>query len=107
MPIMTIASEIAFAIAAMEAKTYGFEKIEVEHLFIGLCKIVDMEDEYLINNLKMIGQGGWEDVREEIDGFRELLESSGADCKRLRRRLRYLLKESHEKNVTFSGHRSD
>ncbi|NLI21459.1 MAG: ATP-dependent Clp protease ATP-binding subunit [Clostridiales bacterium] len=105
---MTPAAKIAFLVAALEAKNLGSETIEIEHIVIGICKTVDLDDE-LLQNLGDVraDTDDWLAARAEIDAIRARIEAADGDVQAMRRRLRYLLVEHSGGQKVFSGHRSD
>lgn len=102
---LSIASGIAFSIAALEARMLKSENIDTEHLFLGLCKI---EDILVVGPdiIEGISEDDWEMVKEEIHDFMELLTNIELDAKIARRRMRKILYESQNEKRPFSGHRS-
>lgn len=105
MTYLSIASGIAFSLAAMEAKMLKSEYIDTEHLLLGLCKIEDILDTGP-DIIEGITKDDWETAKEEIHDFMELLTNIGLDTKKARRRLRKILYESQNGKGTFSGHRT-
>lgn len=105
MPDISIASQIAFALAGMEAQALESMYLDTEHLFLGLCKIEDIliQDGVAIPGL---GEEQLEGARQEARSFRDFLGEQEIDPKRARRRLRKILYESQEERGEFSGHRT-
>jgi len=102
---LSIASGIAFSIAALEARMLKSEYIDTEHLFLGLCKI---EDILVVGPdiIEGISKDDWKMAKEEIHDFMELLTNIELDAKMARRRMRKILYESQNEKRQFSGHRS-
>jgi ATP-dependent Clp protease ATP-binding subunit ClpC len=102
---LSIASQIAFGLAAYEAQMLKSKYIDSEQLFLGLCKVEDvlrMGKEAF----KDISDADWIYAREEIVEFRDNLLAAGFDPKAARRRLRKIIYESQEETGEFSGHRT-
>ena len=102
---ISVVVDFAYRIAAGEAQSLGFERIETEHMLIGICKITD--EEYNIEKMIALVPEALDGTQKEIETVRGEFKRAGADCRLLRRRLRYLLKESNPEHKEFSGHRSE
>lgn len=100
------ASHIAFMLAGAEAQALRSKYIDVEHLFLGLCKVEDILyiEGWIIPG---IDESEWESALEEVRGFNELLRSRGIDPKKTRRHLRRILNESQGERGEFTGHRTE
>jgi ATP-dependent Clp protease ATP-binding subunit ClpC len=100
---LSIASQIAFTLAAAEAKNLNSENIDVEHFFLGLCKIDDIL--YQAPDSFGIIPDRWTEVVSEVLVLSKKLKRAGLDLKKGRRWLREILNNTREKGI-FSGHRT-
>lgn len=105
MPNLSIASQLAFSLAALEAQALESKNIDTEHLFLGLCKVEDIlsMDRAALPNIE---ERDWMEAQGEIRDLKDFLESRGFDPKKARRRLRRIIHESQTEKGEFSGHRT-
>lgn len=105
MPNLSIASQLAFSLAALEAQALESKNIDTEHLFLGLCKVEDIlsMDRAAIPNIE---ERDWMEAQGETRDLKDFLESRGFDPKKARRRLRRIIHESQMEKGEFSGHRT-
>ena len=98
--------QIAFGLAAFEARYLDNKFIDTEHLFLGLCKI---EDVLVVGKaiVPEMEEEDWQRAEQEISAFREMLAQKKIDPKRARRRMRVLIMEADFEKGEFSGHRTD
>lgn len=102
---LSTASQMAFNVAAAEAKALSHVYIDTEHLFLGLCKIEDLL--YMSRDeIPGIAEAEFQRAKEEVSGLREFLTGRGIDCRNTRRRLRKILLKSGLETGMFSGHRT-
>lgn len=102
---LSVASQIAFSLAAGEAQALGNKHVDTEHLFLGLCKIDDilhMEQ----GAIPDIDEQQWIQAKGDITLFVKTLVDTGVNPKKARRRLRSILNESDMEKGLFSGHRT-
>jgi len=90
---------MAWVIAANEAANSSHEFIEIEHIFIGLCKIGDFPLEELMTKLQM-DTGKISDVEAEIRKLGGIFEEFDIDPVHVRRALRRRMGMG---SVEFSG----
>lgn len=102
---LAISSRIAFSLAAGEAQALRSENIDTEHLFLGLCKI---EDILRVGKdaIPDISEEQWQQLRSDVEEFKDVLSDAGLDPKKARRRLRKILHEIQTDTRNFSGHRT-
>lgn len=62
---LSIASQIAFSLAAYEAQALKSKFIDSEHLFLGLCKVEDILTAGR-EAVQSISESDWQDACEEI-----------------------------------------
>ncbi|MCL6590455.1 MAG: ATP-dependent Clp protease ATP-binding subunit [Firmicutes bacterium] len=105
MPDLSLAAQLGFRLAAVEAQALGSGEIDTEHLFLGLCKLEDLPGATGIA-LPGIEAAGWPSIVAEIKDLRDFLAKAGLDCKKARRRLRKILSETRKAEGGFSGHRT-
>lgn len=106
MAILSNASRIVLSIAANEAQFTGSKYIEVEHLFLGLCKIEDILPVGKIE-IPNLTEFQWIKISEEIKKLLNFFNKFGIKSKRTRRRLRAIVQDSEIEKGKFSGHRTD
>ncbi len=106
MPSISISAQIAFRLAASEAKALQQENIDSEHLFLGLCKLEDILsiEKKAISD---IDENQWQQALVDVKEFRDSLALVPFDPKQARRRLRKILQESGASKEAFSGHRTE
>ena len=105
MPSLTVAARAAFAFAGNEAETLGSAAIDVEHIFLGLCKVESIRD-ISAEEASELNETELQTLRQEVKAFAATVESAGLDVVRARRRLRKLWREAHPDSEEFSGHRT-
>ena len=95
---------IIWGIAAAEAKFLKSREIEPEHFVLGLLKTEDiLGQEGLFIDLKNKDrQAATSELGQVVTQWKQ----SEIDCKRVRRRLRYLIQEDQKEKSEFNGHRS-
>jgi hypothetical protein len=79
---------LVWQVAAVEARYMMHSKIEPEHLFLGLCKAVDVEIPDLVSKTLPNRNDVLEECLREIRRLRNVFKVSGVDATILRRRLR-------------------
>lgn len=105
MEYLSQASQMVWVIGANEAASLSHEFIEIEHIFIGLCKISDFPLEELMTKLHM-DISNISDVENEIQKLSGIFEEFDVDPVHMRRSLRRRMGVG---SVEFSGqamHRS-
>lgn len=95
-------AQLLIGIAAVEAQLTESTELEPEHIFLSLLKAED------ISAKKIEGIPGpiLTDAVGEIQEIVDFWEGQDISAKRLRRRLRYLVKQAQTSSGKFSGHRS-
>ena len=79
---------LVWQVAAAEARNLRSPKIEPHHLFLGLCKVVDLDIPELVSKNTPSRADVLEELLREVRRLRNLFKASGIDPKRLRRSLR-------------------
>jgi ATP-dependent Clp protease ATP-binding subunit ClpA len=102
---LTVAARAAFAFAGHEAETLGSAAIDLEHIFLGLCKVESIRD-ISAEEASELNETELQTLRQEVKAFAATVESAGLDVVRARRRLRKLWREAHPDSEEFSGHRT-
>lgn len=101
---LSLASQMVFSIAAMEAKSLNSSYIDSEHLFLGLCEVGDvllaLEKESVPNISKEDLRGAQEEVRDFTDIFEDYF-----DPRKTRRIVRKIIART-QKEEGFTGHRT-
>lgn len=87
MEYLAPASQIVWMIAAGEARALRHGLIEIDHIFIGLCKVGEAPLADIIANLQM-GPGDLEKAREDVRQLADLFREFRLDPIRLRRSVR-------------------
>jgi len=103
---LSVASQIAFSLAAGEAQALRSKDIDSEHLFLGLCKLEDIM-QLERTGIPDIDEFQWHRALQDIREFRDSLLPSSFDPKKARRRMRKILQESVPGAEMFSGHRTE
>jgi len=99
---------LVWQVAGMEARHLMAAEIEPHHLFLGLCKVVDVEIPDLVSKALPNRNDVLEECLREIRRLRNVFKVSGIDAKILRRRLRASYgKDSLEAVETGPLHRSE
>lgn len=96
--------KVVFSIAVAEAEYIQSAELEPEHFFLAMLKVEDVLGSGLIS--RELPEKEAQEASAEIVAVVEFWKQQGLSCKRMRRRLRYLVAESQEKKGEFSGHRS-
>ena len=80
---------LAWRAAAFEAANAGFERVELAHIFLGLCKVTDLTQE----DLEALGLSADDAalIASETATLRERFSALSLDPTRARRRLRAIL----------------
>lgn len=96
---------LAFQLATVEAQHLGCGDIDIEHIFLGLCKVNEF-CELTADNV-MFEQMNREDLQDELDVLNSTMKRSAFSPVKARRRLRYLMVKEWKHKAHFSGHRSE
>jgi ATP-dependent Clp protease ATP-binding subunit ClpC len=91
---LSTGAQTAVALAGREAQILASAFVDVEHLFLGLCKVEGLR-EARDGQIEGLDAVQMEDLRREIGSFAGRLAAGGLDCVSARRRLRGLWRESH------------
>lgn len=106
MTVLSISSQIAFKLAAGEAKRLQSKDIDSEHLFLGLCKLEDIL-KIERSALSDIDEHQWQQALADVKAFCFALERVDFDPKKARRRLRKIVHDAQRVAEIFSGHRTE
>jgi len=79
---------LVWQVAGVEARHLMSAEIEPQHLFLGLCKAVDVEIPDLVSKTLLNRNDVLEECLREIRRLRNVFKVSGVDARILRRRLR-------------------
>jgi ATP-dependent Clp protease ATP-binding subunit ClpA len=79
---------LVWQIASIEARHLKAATIEPTHLFLGLCKVVDLNLPQIISKDSSDRDEVLEELLREVRKIRTIFRASAADAKILRRRLR-------------------
>jgi hypothetical protein len=79
---------LVWRVAAAEARGLGAPKIEPAHLFLGLCKVVDLEIPDFVSKMIPNRDEVLEEFLREVRRLRSVFKLSCVDPKALRRHLR-------------------
>ena len=102
---LTPSVRLVYMIAAAEATFLKSTHLEVEHFFLGLCKI----DEFIRRETNLpeeFSETNKEALVREVAVLSELFKVHNIDAKQSRRRLRFLVSQDQKETGEFSGHRS-
>ncbi len=99
------AAQTAFGLAAVEARDLGSPDIDVEHLFLGLCKVDSLRKIPAGQTLEL-PLAELRSLEMELGEYSVALRASGLHPARARRSLRALCSEEQRKAEKFSGHRT-
>lgn len=107
MPEPSTAVQFAFALAAAEAKNLESRYIDVEHMFLALCKMEDVLEMKVPQDLpEGITPQEFKKVVDETRELKKILEKAELDTRGARRRLRRIVYDSDEDRGEFTGHRT-
>lgn len=95
-------AEIIVSIAVAEARLIESTEMDPEHIFLALLKAEDL----LPERREAGSEDALYEALSEMQGIATFWKKQGISAKRLRRRLRYLVRESQQMRGQFSGHRS-
>jgi ATP-dependent Clp protease ATP-binding subunit ClpC len=102
---LTPGVRLVYMIAAAEATFLKSTHLEVEHFFLGLCKI----DEFIRRETNLpeeFNETNKQALVREVAVLSELFKLHNIDTKQSRRRLRFLVSQDQKETGEFSGHRS-
>ncbi len=99
---LSTGAQITLAIAVAEAQLTESVELDPEHIFLALLKLEDISTE----SLRMLSPSETSQALDEIRAITNFWEAKGVSARRLRRRLRYLVKQTQNERGKFSGHRS-
>lgn len=102
---ITPAAQAAFGLAAAEARDLGSSKIDIEHLFLGLCK-VDSLRKVRAGETFELPLPELRSLETELADYSVALRASGLHPASARRYLRALWSDEHPEAEKFSGHRT-
>ena len=102
---MTPATRLAYDLALEEAVRLDAAALDLEHVFIALCK-ADTLHRRRPDAVLGIGDAERESAREEAKAFVAALETSEVDRVQSRRIVRELWRRAHPEREKFGGHRS-
>src|SRR5579872_1523667 len=103
---LTAAAAAAFSLGAREAEQLGSASIDVEHLFLGLCRVESLRAWGASEFPNGMGEAEIKDLRREAEVFTSALHRGGLDVVSARKRMRELWHEEHPHKDLFSGHRT-
>ncbi|MCP4202416.1 MAG: ATP-dependent Clp protease ATP-binding subunit, partial [bacterium] len=102
---ITPAAQAAFGLAAVEARDLGSPEIDIEHLFLGLCR-VDSLRKIRASQTFELPLAELRSLEMELADYSVALRASGLHPARARRYLRALWSEERRGAEKFSGHRT-
>src|SRR4051794_11387943 len=105
MPKMSFGAYAAFSLAAKEAEDLGSIEIDLEHLFLGLCRVEVLRGQ-LGERVRGLDSAQLVALQNEATEFVLELDAAGVSLVRAHRRLHTLLSEGSLSRETFSGHRT-
>jgi hypothetical protein len=79
---------LVWRVADAEARGLRAPQIEPSHLFLGICKVVDLDIPELVSKTTLNRDEVLEELLREVRRLRIVFERGGANPKQLRRRLR-------------------
>ena len=99
----TTTLNIVCSLASWEAQALKSSNIDVEHLFLGLCKLEDvLAMDY--SSIENMSREDWGNFLKEGNIFVSSLIKVGIDCKKARRRFREILRQTDYQKGPFVGH---
>ena len=103
---LSTASYLAFNLAAAEAQALNHARIEIEHLLLGLFRVIDLNVSTGCP-VEGVSEPDWTAALTEIQAWEKFLRQAVLpDIVTLRRRFRAIIQQQFPAG-TFSGHRSD
>ena len=103
---LSLAAAAAFSLAAREAEQLGSASIDVEHLFLGLCRVESLKSWGASDWPVKMGEAEIRDLRQESEIFTGAMDRGGLNVISARRRMRELWHDEHPQRELFSGHRT-
>jgi ATP-dependent Clp protease ATP-binding subunit ClpC len=103
---LTVAAAAAFSLAAREAEQLGNASIDIEHLFLGLCRVESLQSWRAADWPTGLGEGQIHDLKKEAEAFTSALGRGGLNVVSARRRMRELWHQANPNTESFSGHRT-
>jgi ATP-dependent Clp protease ATP-binding subunit ClpC len=103
---LTVAAAAAFSLAAHEAQQLGSSSIDVEHLFLGLCRVETLRSRQTREWPAGIDDIEIHQLKHEVDAFTSALAMAGLNVVTCRRRMREIWHEQNRIQERFSGHRT-
>ena len=96
--------KILLAVSAGEAMNLQSPKLDIEHIFLGLLKLEDIN---IQQQSFEIPSEDWEKIESEMDWLLVEFQKNHISCKQTRRRLRRILLDDTHITGEFTGHRTE